>query len=121
MQVYNKKSKQRTKQRTNQKQKQKQKDTHHSTQINYLFLFLLLCSQVKVTSKLSATRITAGMVLPYVQSLVNKAVSLVREREPVIEVLCQNADKISSGMWEEGREENRKGGERREEEIGKGR
>ena len=72
-----------------------------------------LLSQVKVTSKPNHPGITTGMGLPDIQNLVNKAVSLIRERESDIEVLRQNADKISFGMcgerWRRRGEENRVG------------
>ena len=69
-----------------------------------------------MTSKPNHLGITTGMGLPDIQNLVNKAVPF-RERELDIVVLRQNANKISFGMWEEGRG----GGKRREEEIWKGR
>jgi hypothetical protein len=51
-----------------------------------------------VSSKPNHPGIKTGMGLPDIQEVVNKAVSLIRERESDIEVLRKNADKINFGM-----------------------
>eukprot|EP00026_Physarum_polycephalum_P000153 Phypoly_transcript_00153.p1 GENE.Phypoly_transcript_00153~~Phypoly_transcript_00153.p1 ORF type:complete len:1043 (-),score=250.60 Phypoly_transcript_00153:3302-6352(-) len=57
--------------------------------------FRLQGMQVKVTSKPNHPGIKTGMGLPDIQALVNKAVSLIRERESDIETLRKNVDKVN--------------------------
>jgi hypothetical protein len=57
--------------------------------------FRLQGMQVKVSSKPDFPEAQTGMGLPDIQEIVNKAVSLLQERKSDIEVLRQNAERIT--------------------------